>query len=75
VRLAGAGRTERQQVSTAVQLRFPLARTTSLPETFRVPLRGLAGRRVNSEGCWLSRQPLPQPGGATVPMLATGWSS
>jgi ribosome-associated protein len=38
------------KVSTAVELRFDLARSPSLPEGVRERLRALAGKRVTQEG-------------------------
>src|SRR3954451_10107687 len=52
VRSPGPGRQNVNKVATAVQLRFPLAHTASLPDDVRERLRKLAGKRVGSDG-WL----------------------
>ena len=55
IRASGPGGQNVNKVSTAVELRFDVGRSASLPEGVRVRLSRLAGRRLSDEGILVIR--------------------
>jgi len=77
VRASGPGGQNVNKVSTAVELRFDVLGSPSLPEGVRVRLARLAGRKLSDEGILIIRADASARRSATARMRASAspsWS-